>query len=232
MQHRIVTYMDLGRIAYQDAWNKQTDLFNVIIEQKLRNRSMPHEPTPNFLLFCEHNPVYTLGKTGKMHHLLLNEVAMQDQGIEFFHINRGGDITFHGPGQLTGYPIFDLDNFKTDIHYFMRTMEEAMIAVLKRLNIHGSRIDGLTGVWIDANIPSMARKICAMGVHTSRWVTMHGFGLNVNTDLSYFNKIVPCGIMDKGVTSIEKELGHAVDMNQIKLWVKEEFAKAFEFDWA
>lgn len=232
MQHPIVTYMDLGRIAYQDAWNKQTDLFNVIIEQKLRNRSMTHEPTPNFLLFCEHNPVYTLGKTGKMHHLLLNEVAMQDQGIEFFHINRGGDITFHGPGQLTGYPIFDLDNFKTDIHYFMRTMEEAMIAVLKRLNIHGSRIDGLTGVWIDANIPSMARKICAMGVHTSRWVTMHGFGLNVNTDLSYFNKIVPCGIMDKGVTSIEKELGHAVDMNQIKLWVKEEFAKAFEFDWA
>jgi len=232
MQHPIVTYMDLGRIAYQDAWNKQTDLFNVIIEQKLRNRSMTHEPTPNFLLFCEHNPVYTLGKTGKMHHLLLNEVAMQDQGIEFFHINRGGDITFHGPGQLTGYPIFDLDNFKTDIHYFMRTMEEAMIAVLKRLNIHGSRIDGLTGVWIDANIPSMARKICAMGVHTRRWVTMHGFGLNVNTDLSYFNKIVPCGIMDKGVTSIEKELGHAVDMNQIKLWVKEEFAKAFEFDWA
>lgn len=232
MQNRVVRFIDLGHIAYQEAWDKQMTLFKQIVDQKLQNRTMPPIATSNYFLFCEHNHVYTLGKTGRITHLLLNEQTMKEQGIEFFHINRGGDITYHGPGQLTGYPIFDLDNFKADIHAFMRTMEEAIINLLFRFGIKGERIDGLTGVWIDAQNPRLARKICAMGVHTSRWVTMHGFGLNINTDLSYFDRIVPCGIADKGVTSIEKEIGEKADMELVKSWVKDEFAQAFGFEWA
>jgi len=224
-----VEYRDMGRIQYKEAWDLQLKLFDEIREIKLKNRDLPVEAqhsTPNYLLFCEHNPVYTLGKSGLMENLLLNNQQLKEQGIEFFHINRGGDITFHGPGQLTGYPIFDLDNFKTDIIVYLRDLEEAIIEVLDEYGIKAGRIEGLTGVWLDWTDPSRARKICAMGVHTSRWVTMHGFGLNVSTDLSYFGHIIPCGIIDKSVTSIEKEVG-SVKIEDVKKLCVEKISKIF-----
>lgn len=234
MQNRRVFFRDYGQIAYKQAWDTQMELFQQIVQQKLQNRELPPEqqtPTPNYLLFCEHNHVYTLGKTGMLENLLLNNQALKEKGIEFFHINRGGDITYHGPGQLTGYPIFDLDNFESDIIKFMRNMEEAIIRMLAEFGLQGGRIEGLTGVWLDANNPQKARKICAMGVHTSRWVTMHGFGLNISTNLDYFGYIIPCGIQDKSVTSMEKELG-PVDVNTVKQLVREKFAEVFGFTWA
>lgn len=219
----------MGFISYKPAWDLQLKLFEEIKQLKLGNRDLPESDrvsTPNYLLFCEHNHVYTLGKSGFMENLLLNNEELKNEGIEFYPINRGGDITYHGPGQLTGYPIFDLDNFKTDIIAYMRDLEQAIILVLDELGLKGERIDGLTGVWLDAENPQKARKICAMGVHTSRWVTMHGFGLNVSTDLSYFNHIVPCGIIDKSVTSVEKEIG-PVKMEDIKQLCLEKIAEVF-----
>lgn len=222
-----VEYRDLGLIKYKDAWDLQLALFEEIKEIKLKNRdSNTEEPTPNYLLFCEHNPVYTLGKSGLLENLLLNNQQLKDENIEFYHINRGGDITFHGPGQLTGYPIFDLANFKTDIIVYLRNLEDVIISVLEEYGIKGGRIAGLTGVWVDFDKPEKARKICAMGIHMSRWATMHGFGLNVSTDLSCFGHIVPCGIADKSVTSIEKEAG-LVRMEDVKKLCVEKMAKVF-----
>jgi lipoyl(octanoyl) transferase len=232
IQNKQVEFKDMGRILYKQAWDLQLELFEKIKEIKLNNRDLLPEQqvtTPNYLLFCEHNHVYTLGKSGLEENLLLNNQQLKEQEIEFFHINRGGDITYHGPGQLTGYPIFDLDNFKTDIIVYLRNLEEAIIRVLEELGIQGGRIDGLTGVWLDWTDPSRARKICAMGVHTSRWVTMHGFGLNVSTDLSYFGHIIPCGIVDKSVTSIEKEIG-PVSMADIKKLCIEKITQVFGAD--
>jgi lipoyl(octanoyl) transferase len=232
VQNKQVEYRNMGRILYKEAWDLQMALFEEIKEIKLKNRDLlpPNQLiTPNYLLFCEHNHVYTLGKSGLEENLLLNNQQLKEQEIEFFHINRGGDITYHGPGQLTGYPIFDLDNFKTDIIVYLRNLEEAIIMVLEELGIQGGRIDGLTGVWLDWTNPARARKICAMGVHTSRWVTMHGFGLNVSTDLSYFGHIIPCGIVDKSVTSIEKEVG-PVNMDDVKNLCLEKIARVFEAD--
>lgn len=228
-KNKQVEFRDMGNIRYKTAWDLQLQLFEEIKEIKLKNRDLPAEKqiiTPNYLLFCEHNHVYTLGKSGLIENLLLNNQQLKDQDIEFFHINRGGDITYHGPGQLTGYPIFDLDNFKTDIIVYLRDLEEAMIEVIDEYGLKGGRIDGLTGVWLDWTDPSKARKICAMGVHTSRWVTMHGFGLNVSTDLSYFGHIIPCGIIDKSVTSIEKEVG-IVKMEDVKKLCLEKISKIF-----
>ncbi len=228
-KNKIVEFRDMGNIRYKTAWDLQLQLFEEIKEIKLKNRDLSIEQqltTPNYLLFCEHNHVYTLGKSGLIENLLLNNQQLKDQDIEFFHINRGGDITYHGPGQLTGYPIFDLDNFKTDIIVYLRDLEEAIIEVLDEYGLKGGRIDGLTGVWLDWTDPLKARKICAMGVHTSRWVTMHGFGLNVSTDLSYFGHIIPCGIIDKSVTSIEREVGK-VNMEDVKKLCIEKISKVF-----
>ncbi len=227
--NKLVELKDMGRIQYKTAWDLQLELFEQIKELKLKNRDLPAEQqitTPNYLLLCEHNHVYTLGKSGFVENLLLNDQQLKKEGIEFYHINRGGDITYHGPGQLTGYPIFDLDNFKTDIILYLRDLEEAIIEVIAEYGLKGGRIEGLTGVWLDSTDPGKARKICAMGVHTSRWVTMHGFGLNVSTDLSYFGKIIPCGIVDKSVTSIEKEVGK-VNMEDVKKLCIEKISKIF-----
>lgn len=226
-------FRDLPGIRYKEAWDLQTSLFTHIVDIKIRNRNLPpeqKEPTPNYLLFCEHKPVYTLGKSGFMENLLLNNTILQEKEIDFFRINRGGDITYHGPGQLTGYPIFDLHNFYTDIGRYLRSLEEVIILTIAEYGLKGGRINGLTGVWLDADNPARARKICAIGVHASRWVTMHGFGFNIKTDLSYFDHIVPCGIKDKGVTSLEQEVG-PVEMDEVKGKVKENFARVFELEY-
>ncbi len=229
MANKKVEFRDMGQIRYKEAWDLQLSLFEEIKEIKLKNRELSPDQwltTQNYLLFCEHNPVYTLGKSGLMENLLLNNEQLKDKGIEFFHINRGGDITFHGPGQLTGYPIFDLSNFKTDIIGYLRDLEDVIIQVLEEFGINGGRIPGLTGVWVDWNDTKKARKICAFGIHSSRWATMHGFGLNVSTDLSYFGHIVPCGIIDKSVTSIEKEIG-PVRMEDVKRLCIEKISHVF-----
>lgn len=226
-------FRDLPGIRYKNAWDLQTELFNSIVATKVANRDLPvHEqqPTQNFLLFCEHSPVYTLGKSGFMENLLLNNTALKEKDIDFFQINRGGDITYHGPGQLTGYPIFDLENFYTDIGKYLRNLEEAIILSIAEYGLKGDRIPGMTGVWLDKDDPQKARKICAIGVHTSRWVTMHGFGFNIKTDLNYFDYIVPCGIKDKGVTSLELEVG-PVEMEEVKTVVKNKLAEVFELDY-
>ena len=224
-----IIFEDLGRIAYKKAWDYQEKLFKNIIDLKVKNRDLPenqHVHPKHYLLFCEHNPVFTLGKSGKLDHLLLNEKLLKANGIEFFKINRGGDITYHGPGQIVGYPILDLDYFFTDIHKYMRFLEESIIRTLAEYGIEAGRLEGATGVWLNEDKPT-ARKICAMGVKCSRWVTMHGFAFNVNTNLDYFNHIVPCGITDKGVTSMEKELGHKVDIEEVKEKVKRHFSELF-----
>jgi lipoyl(octanoyl) transferase len=193
-------------------------LFEKILSTKTTNRNLPEEkqdPTDNYLIFCEHPHVYTLGKTGKEENLLLSKDQLHTINATYYHINRGGDITYHGPGQIVGYPILDLENFFTDIHKYMRSLEEAVILTLADYNIKAGRIDGLTGVWVGQENPDSACKICALGVKTSRWVTMHGFAFNVNCDLSYFDHIVPCGIADKKVTSIEKECGRSIDIDEV-----------------
>ena len=208
----------LGLLDYQQAWDYQEERFAEIVAVKIANRGVPSElqtPTPNYLLFCEHPPVYTLGKSGKPENLLLDEDRLQEVGARFYKINRGGDITYHGPGQLVGYPILDLDNFFTDIHRYMRMLEEAIILTLGEYGISAGRIEGLTGVWLDHEMQRNPRKICAMGVKASRWVTMHGFALNVNTDLNYFTHIIPCGIDDKAVTSMQQELKKKLDLNEV-----------------
>ncbi|RYF69729.1 MAG: lipoyl(octanoyl) transferase LipB, partial [Cytophagaceae bacterium] len=216
LQNKSVTVRDLGLIDYQTAWDEQERVFADTVAIKIANRQLPpdeQQPTPNYLLFCEHPHVYTLGKSGHESHLLANDEFLKQIGATYHRINRGGDITYHGPGQLVGYPILDLDNFFTDIHRYMRLLEEAIILTINEYGINAGRIDGLTGVWLDdAKGP---RKICAMGVKASRWVTMHGFALNVNTDLRYFSHIVPCGIADKAVTSMQQELGHSVPVAEV-----------------
>jgi lipoyl(octanoyl) transferase len=226
-----VIFQDLGLIDYKQAWDYQEELFQGIIQQKIAIRNGEStDQTPNYLLFCEHPHVYTLGKSGSESHLLLNEESLGEKEARFYKINRGGDITYHGPGQLVGYPILDLDNFFTDIHKYLRLLEEAVIQTLAHYGIVAGRVDGMTGVWIDGDQPT-ARKICAMGVKSSRWVTMHGIGFNINSDLSYFNHIVPCGIEDKAVTSLQQELGKPVDMKEVKAILLDKLAQQFGFNY-
>jgi len=226
-------FVDLGLIEYQKAWDYQTSLFEKILSVKTANRNLnPNDRTitENYLIFCEHPHVYTLGKSGKESNLLLNKNGLPALQASYFHINRGGDITYHGPGQIVGYPILDLENFFTDIHQYLRLLEEVIIQTLAEFDIQAGRIKGLTGVWVDSESARSAKKICAFGVRASRWVTMHGFALNVNTNLDYFDHIVPCGITDKSVTSLQKELGHKVDMAYVQGILKEKMAKLFELE--
>ena len=227
-----VQFQDLGSIDYQKAWDYQEELFAKTIAQKIENRKNENQvPTENILLLCEHPHVFTLGKSGKEEHLLLNEAELKERQATYYKINRGGDITYHGPGQLVVYPIFDLDHFFSDIHKYLRFLEEAVIQTLKEFGIESGRVDGLTGVLIEGDT-ERARKICALGVKSSRWVTMHGIGFNVNSDLSYFGYIVPCGIEDKAVTSMKKELGREPNMDDVKKVLKEKLAQIFDYEYA
>lgn len=228
-----INVIHLGLVDYQEAWDYQTKLFNDIVNSKIQNRKVPVEeqqPTDNYFIFCQHPHVYTLGKSGKSEHLLLDEKQLGDKKATFYHINRGGDITYHGPGQIVGYPILDLDNFFTDIHKYLRLIEQAVINTLEKYNINAGRVQGLTGVWLDYDDEKKARKICAIGVKTSRWVTMHGFAFNINADLTYFDHIIPCGIPDKAVTSMKNELGIEVNMEEIKKVLLEELVQLFEME--
>lgn len=246
LEKQHVIFEDLGIINYKSAWDYQEELVkkNLEIKAEARKASVNEQlaignlqeelqtnnyelQTKNYLLFCEHLPVYTLGKSGHMENVLISENEMEEKEIEFFKTNRGGDITFHGLQQIVGYPILDLEKFFTDIGKYMRSLEEVIILTIAEYGIKGDRSKGETGVWIDPGIHGRERKICAMGIRCSRWITMHGFALNVNTDLSYFNNIIPCGIVNKQVTSIEKELGHKVDFEEAKEKVKRNFEKVF-----
>lgn len=225
-----VKFVDWGLLDYQEAWDKQELVFNSTIAIKTSNRNnAAAEETPNFLIFCEHPHVYTLGKSGHPENLLLNEEGLAEQHATYYKINRGGDITYHGPGQLVGYPILDMDNFFTDIHLYLRTLEEAVILTLQDFGIQGGRYPGFTGVWLDAD-NEKARKICAMGVRCSRWVTMHGFAFNVNSNLDYFKNIIPCGIDDKDVTSMQRELGYEINMAEVKSVLKKHIAHLFNME--
>ncbi|MCF8256705.1 MAG: lipoyl(octanoyl) transferase LipB [Flavobacteriales bacterium] len=220
-----VRFEDKGLIAYKECWDYQLSLFQEMVERKKWNGNNPDFPkaTESTLIFCSHPHVYTLGKSGKEENLLLKKSELSLHGAEFYHINRGGDITYHGPGQVVGYPIFDLDFFFHDIHLFIEKLEDAIIGTLAHYGIVAGRgPKGFTGVWVDWENPVKARKICAFGMHTSRWVTMHGFALNVNTDLSYYRHIVPCGIDDRGITSMQQELGRAVDEEEVKTLLRSE----------
>lgn len=223
---------DLGLRDYKEVWDYQEDLFQGILDLKSRNRKASNQDaTPNYFLFVEHPHVYTLGKSGDISNLLLNKEQLKEKQASFYKINRGGDITYHGPGQVVGYPILDLDNFFTDIHKYLRFLEEVIIRTLQDYGIKAMRSDGETGVWLDTGTP-FARKICAMGVRASRWVTMHGFALNVNSDLGYFDNIVPCGIQDKAVTSLNVELGvKEVPMEEVKQKIKGYFQELFEVEY-
>jgi len=225
-----VHFNDLGLIDYKEAWDYQETLFKTNIDKKIANRKAEKQisTTVSHLLFCEHPHVYTLGKSGDENHLLLSEAMLKQKNATYYKINRGGDITYHGPGQIVGYPILDLDYFFTDIHKYLRFLEEMVILTLSEYGIKAGRSKGFTGVWLDAEDPIKARKICAMGVRCSRWVTMHGFAFNINTNLDYFNNIVPCGITDKQVTSLEKELNRKVDVNEVKEKLKRHFVRLFE----
>ncbi|WP_316842743.1 lipoyl(octanoyl) transferase LipB [Pedobacter gandavensis] len=225
-----VEFIDWGLTDYQEAWDKQELIFNQTIALKTNNRNNDTQlETPNYLVFVEHPHVYTLGKSGHQENLLLDEQGLQEKQATYYKINRGGDITYHGPGQIVGYPILDLDNFFTDIHLYLRTLEDAIILTLKDYGIEAGRSPGFTGVWLDADTDK-ARKICAMGVRCSRWVTMHGFAFNVNTDLNYFKNIVPCGIDDKDVTSMQRELGRQLDMEEVKNVLKGHIASLFQME--
>jgi lipoyl(octanoyl) transferase len=227
---RLVKYLDLGTIDYQEAWDLQTELFEGIIARKLENRTLPAEEQiqqVSYLLFCEHPHVYTLGRNGAEENMLLDEAALAEKGASFVKINRGGDITYHGFGQIVGYPLLDLDEFFTDIGRYIRFMEEMVIRTLADYGIESGRIAGQSGVWLDWEAPT-ARKICAVGVHLSRWVTMHGFAFNINTKLDYFNNIIPCGISDKGVTSLAQELGYEIDLGEVKLKLLQHFKDLFD----
>lgn len=222
-----VLFKDLGRMSYKTAWDFQ--------EQKLADKTRlkregKSEQIASELFFVEHNPVFTLGKSGHEENVLLSEEQLAKKGIEYFHINRGGDITFHGPGQIVGYPVFDLEQFKTDLGWYLRSLEEVIILTLADYGIVGDRSKGETGVWIEPHRKGYERKICAMGIRCSRWVTMHGFALNVNTDLDYFNFIIPCGIQGKQVTSLKKELGYEVSTEEVKQKIKHNFCKVFEIE--
>ena len=228
MKNKSVKVADWGLLPYKKAWQRQEDYFSQIIASKIENRKLNRPfPTDNFFFLVAHPPVFTIGKSGKLEHLLIGEKQLQTKGISFFKTNRGGDMTFHGPGQIVGYPILDLDNFFTDIHKYLRFLEEVIIKTLADFGIVGCRSDQETGVWLDLNTP-FARKICAMGVRASRWVTMHGFALNINTDLSYFDYIIPCGVQGKGVTSLAKELKKEVDEKVVKVRILKYFTEVFE----
>ena len=230
-----VEFRDLGQMDYDQAWDYQEAIFAETVALKIKNRNLPSHsqiPTSNYLLFVAHPHVYTLGKSGKLENLLLDESGLANHQASFYKINRGGDITYHGPGQLVGYPILDLDNFFTDIHKYLRYLEEAIIRTLAEYGVEAGRIDGLTGVWLDHIAQKNPRKICALGVKSSRWVTMHGFAFNLNVDLSYFGHIVPCGIDDKAVTSLHLELGRTVDEAEAKERVKKHLADLFEMNFA
>lgn len=245
MDKQKVIFEDLGIINYKSAWDYQEELakknldikaearklnlkFNDHSEAEIENEIFKiKKSTKNYLLFCEHPPVYTLGKSGNIDNMLLKEHEIDKKEIEFFKTNRGGDITFHGLQQVVGYPILDLEKFYTDIGKYLRSLEEVIILSVAEYGIKGERSKGETGVWIEPDMPGKERKICAMGIRCSRWVTMHGFALNVNTDLSYFNNIIPCGIVNKQVTSIEKELGRKVNFEEVKEKIKENFAQVF-----
>lgn len=225
-----VKVLDLGRMDYRAAWDYQEQLFNAKLQLKSANRDLLPEnqhTISNELLFVEHPHVYTLGKSGKPEHLLLDEAGLLTAEATYYKINRGGDITYHGPGQLVVYPILDLEQFKTDIHWYMRSLEEAVIQTIANWGIAGGRYTGFTGVWLDAAEEAKARKICAMGVRTSRWITMHGIALNVNTNMRYFEHIVPCGIDDKAVTSMATEIGESVSMDAVKLYFQQAFGEVF-----
>ena len=244
MDKQLVTYKDLGIIDYKTAWDYQESLLQENVQLKSANaRELALQAaaaavsalikgadlplTTHYLLLCEHPPVYTLGKSGHMENILISEAEMEERGIQFFKINRGGDITFHGPQQLVGYPIIDLERFYTDIGRYLRELEEVIILTLAEFGIVGKRSKGETGVWVEPDVEGKERKICAMGVRCSRWITMHGFALNVNTDLEYFNNIIPCGIENKKVTSMEKELNASVDMEAVKESIQRNFERVF-----
>lgn len=230
MKNKKVIFQDWGLLDYQQAWDRQEQVFAETVQVKTQNRNNNTDyPVNNHLVFVEHPHVYTLGKSGKPENLLLDETGLANKRATFYKINRGGDITYHGPGQIVAYPILDLDNFFTDIHLYLRTLEEAVIMTLADYGIPGGRYEGYTGVWLDAD-NERARKICAMGVRCSRWVTMHGLAFNVNTDLSYFKSIVPCGIDDKDVTSMERELGFKPDIKEVKQKLKGHIASLFEME--
>ena len=224
-----VKYKSLGLINYKESWKKQESIFNKIIDTKIKNRNLQKEiKTDNYILSCSHPHVYTLGKSGNEKNLLIDKNIIEKENLEFFKINRGGDITYHGPGQIVIYPILDLENFFTDIHKYLRSLEEAVILTLKEYNIESGRIKNYTGVWIDIESDT-PRKICALGVKTSRWVTMHGLALNVNTDLNFFKNIIPCGINDKEVTSISKEVGQVIKIKDVEKKLLNNLSKVFEF---
>lgn len=232
-KNKKVFFRDWGLIDYKEGWDLQTTYFNKIINRKIANRDLPEAeklPTSNYLFFCEHPHVFTLGRNGKEHNLLATPELLSRQQASYYEINRGGDITYHGPGQLVGYPVLDLDNFFTDIHRYLRFLEEAVIRTVSEYGVEAGRIEGLTGVWVEYDKPALARKICAFGVKTSRWVTMHGLGFNVNTDLSYFKNIIACGIQDKGVTSLARETGRAVDMKEVADLLKKNIGELFEME--
>ncbi len=226
----------LGKMDYGKAWDFQSELFKENVDIKLKNRQLELDgqaatkSTKNYFFLCEHPHVYTLGKSGNMENLLINNATLKEKNIAFYKSNRGGDITYHGPGQVVGYPILDLDNFSTDIHVYMRNLEEVIILTLREYGIYAGRIPKLTGVWLDFEKMQNPRKICAMGVKMSRWVTMHGFALNVNTDLEYFNNIVPCGIEGKAVTSIQAELGKEVAIKEVEKKLIKHFIDIFEIE--
>jgi len=220
---RTIILQEIAHQSYKTVWDYQEGL----LQQKIKAKQSG-QTEPGHLLFVEHAPVYTLGKNGKQNNLLINQQLLAQKGIEFYHINRGGDITFHGPGQLVGYPIIDLDNYKTDLGWYLRSLEEVIILTIAAYGLKGERSAGETGVWLDANLKGQERKICAMGIRCSRWVTMHGFALNVNVYLNYFNYITPCGIQNKQVTSIKKELGFAVDINEVRTKLVKNFEMVFD----
>jgi len=220
-----INYQDIGIIPYREAWDYQEQLYAELQQKKIAGM----KSFPGYLLFCEHPPVFTLGKSGSRENLLINEQLLAQRGIEFFHINRGGDITFHGPGQIVGYPILDLEQLGLGIKSYIDKMEEAVILVLEDYGIEAGRLDGATGVWLDPENPSKARKICAIGVKAGRHITMHGFAFNVNTDLSYYQYINPCGFIDKGVTSMEKELGSIQDFGKVKEMLRQKLAETLQF---
>ena len=234
MEKQPVIFRDLGTVPYEQAWDYQEKLLQENVSLKSFAREQGIEPlnvtTKHYLLFTEHPPVYTLGKSGAKENVLLNDEQLNEKGIAFFHTNRGGDITFHGPGQIVGYPILDLEKFETDIGKYLRNLEEMIIGMMAEYGIKGERSAGETGVWIDPGVRGKERKICAIGVRCSRWVTMHGFAFNVNTDLGYFNHIIPCGIQDKQVTSLQKELGRDIDVEEVKEKIRNNFEKIFQID--
>ena len=250
MDKQKVIFQDLGKMEYKEAWDYQERLLQENARRKsavysqqfiVANESLNHSDfelttsnaplsTEHYLLFVEHPPVYTLGKSGNIENVLMSEQQLEQNGIQFFRTNRGGDITFHGDQQIVGYPILDLEKFYTDIGKYLRNLEEVIIQSLADYGLKGDRSKGETGVWLDPDMPGRERKICAMGVRTSRWITMHGFAFNINTDLSYFNNIIPCGIQNKQVTSLEKELGRKIDFEEAKETVKKNFEKVFEVE--